>query len=152
MRSMFTLKEICLHCGHEWKQTTENLVFNFELVISFNSYSLDTVTHTHTQPTDCSTRPLKRSVTRSLMSHYTRLYNMRSPTRALRACGSREVTAVASWELAAGQSSGGSVSPFRSESGAPLPPKQPLRLMTKAACLPRSQLWRAARPARCPQT
>jgi len=143
---MFTLKEICLHCGHEWKQTTENLACNFELVISFKSYRLDTVTHIHTQPTDCSTRPLKRSVTRSLMSHYTRLYNMMSPTRA---CGSREVTAAASWGLAAGQSSGGSVSMFRSESGAPLPPKRPT---TKAAFLLRSQLWCAARPTCCPQT
>jgi len=45
-------------------------------------------------------------------------------SRDSRDCGSRGVTAVASREIAASQSSGGSASPVRSESGAPLEPKR----------------------------
>ena len=73
-------------------------------------------------------------------------------TRASCDCGSRGVTAAASRGLAAGQSTGGSASPVRSESAAPLPPTWPRGAYAAAACLARSQLWLAARPALCSQT
>jgi len=61
-----------------------------------------------------------------------------SHTHAAPGYGSREITAAASRGLAAGQSSGESPSSVRSESGAPLPPKQP-QSRTAAACLASSQ-------------
>ena len=60
---------------------------------------------------------------------------IRAITRA-----SHEVTAAASRGLAAGQSSGGSASPVWSDSGAHYGRRW------------RTLVWRAARPARCPQT
>jgi len=53
---------------------------------------------------------------------------------------SHEVTAAVSRGLAAGQSSGGSASPVWSDSGAHYGRRR------------RRLIWRAARPARCPQT